>query len=153
MSDDIMNLNIEKSRIPILTGAFICLSLIISFWLIPGPSIPVSPEDATDYPWSLVSPDKERNLEDAFQFLIRRQPWGEETAEPGTISQITWRLSGIVRVAGKRFALIEMKDELIRFAEGETLPDGEVLQKIGDTFVEIGTQENRRKIWLYEENQ
>lgn len=147
-----MNQIKEKYRIPILTGVFICLSLLISFWLVPGPSIPVRPEDAADYPWSLVSPDKEKNLEGAFQFLIRRQPWGEESAESGTVFQISWRLSGIVRISGKCFALVEMKDELIRFTEGETLPDGEILRKIGDTFVEIGTEADRRKIWLYEEN-
>ncbi len=144
-----MNQIFGNFRNPLLAGLFLSLSLAISLWLAPGPSMPVSFEKKDNLPWDILFPDNRKTLDESFQSLIRRQPWGEKDIELQKSKAEQWRFIGVVRESGTRFALIESADEVRRYVQGEMLPDGQTLHRIGDNQIEVQKGNDIRVIKLY----
>ncbi|MDM8524805.1 hypothetical protein QUF80_15665 [Desulfococcaceae bacterium HSG8] len=140
----------QKTHIPLSFGLFICFSLAISLWLVPVPSEQPVPDETPAFPWSPLSPGREKNPEKAFRTLMRLQPWGGENADSEASAPVSWGLKGLVSISGERFALIETGDNRVhRYACGDILPDGGILHAVGEDFVKVRIGEDTRVIRLY----
>lgn len=138
-----MNLLTGKFRIPVLTGAFLIFAFSISLWLSPKPSSLVDMRQAEDFPWAMLSTEKGKNLDAAFQTLVRLLPWGGENNEPKSRKQTWWQFRGVVQEADKHFALIETEDKKTgRYVQGDVLPGGEILKSVHKSHIEVQFEDN-----------
>jgi len=132
---------------PLLAGVFLLFAFSISLWLAPRPSSLVDMRQAEDFPWSVLSVEKGKNLEDAFQTLLSRQPWGCENNEAKSQKQTGWQFRGVVREPDRHFALIETEDKKTgRYVQGDVLPGGEILKSIHSSYIEVQFEGN---IYVY----
>lgn len=138
----------NKKKIRSLTGTalFLFFSAGISFWLVPVPPAPNLLEKTEDFPWSLIYPDKEKNLGNAFQTLIRRKPWGEKVSKARTIR---WGFRGVIREGKEYIALIESENKVLRCISGDILPGGDVLQCVGSDHIEVYVRDKPQIFRLY----
>jgi len=144
------NLILGKFRNPLSAVLFLSLSVAISLWLSPGPSMPVNFENKENLPWDILFPDNRKTLDESFQSLIRRQPWGEKDIELQKSKADQWQFIGVVNESGRRFALIESANEVRRYVQGEILPDGQVLHRIGDNQIEVQKGQDIRRLKLHQ---
>jgi len=133
-----MNSKNGKSQKIIYRILFLFFSTGISFLLIPVPEPPISlKEKEAVSSWSLPSLERRDNIDMAYQSILQKQPWGKEKSDLQNAPPDTWRLSGIVRISGQRFALIKINDKIQRCKAGDKLPCGEVLQAVYDDSVHL----------------
>ncbi len=97
----------------------------------------------------MLSLDKGRNLDKALQTL-HRHLWGEETEALQASRAAWWRFRGVVRTAEKRVALIESKEGVERFTQGDPLPGGETLHAVHDDHIEVKVGDDIREFRLYD---
>jgi hypothetical protein len=96
-----------------------------------------------DFPWTMLSVEKGKNLDEAFQILVRQQPWGCENNEAKSRKQKWWQLRGVVREGDKHFALIETEDKKTgRYIQGDVLPGGEILKSVHSSYIEVQFEDN-----------
>ncbi|GEM_PF-5458114 len=145
-----MNQIFGKFRNPLLAGLFLSLSLAVSLWLSHGPSMPVNFENKENLPWDILFPDNRKTLDESFQSLIRRQPWGEKDIELQKSKSEQWRFIGVVKESGTRFALIESADEVRRYVQGEMLPDGQILRRVGEGQIEVQKGQDILRLKLHQ---
>ncbi len=130
---------------------FLSFSTGISFWLIPMPEQRLSLKETESISWQLPLLERKDNLDTAYQTIIQKQPWGKEKNGLQNAPSDTWRLSGVVRISGQRFALIKIGDKIQRYKAGDKLPGGQLLQAVHDDSVHLQTEGNMvRVIKLYQ---
>lgn len=144
-----MNQIFGKFSNPLLLGLFLSLSVAISLRLSPGPSMPVGFENKENLSWDILFPDNRKTLDESFQILIIRQPWGESDMELQKSKAEQWQFVGLVHESGRGFALIESANEVRRYVQGEMLPDGQVLHRIGDNQIQVKNMQHIHTLKLY----
>jgi len=146
-----MNSGSGKSQKIIYWILFLSFSIGISFWLIPLPEPLISLKETESISWQSPSLDKKDNLDVAYQTIIQKQAWGKEKTDLQNAPSDTWRLSGVVRISGQRFALIKTGDKIQRYKAGDILPGGDVLKAVHDDSVHVQTEGDMlRAVKLYQ---
>ena len=136
---------------PALLALLVLLASGGAFWLAPGPADDTEATQHGENPWALPTLPPREAPEQAHQRLQQLQPWGKSGATAMAGSTATgWRLRGVVRLEGQRYALVEVGGKVRRYGVGEALPLGEKLLSVqADRIeIEIPTAE-RRLVVLY----
>lgn len=135
----------------ILPLLFLLISVSVSFWFGPVPPVENQTVEPDATPWSLPAPDPSGQLDGVYEYLVRRSPWRGVSRIDSPSPEIPggWRLCGIVRRDNRRFALIEVDDQILRFAMGADLPGGDVLIGIADDRIEIHNETSTEIVPMY----
>lgn len=126
--------------------------IVAGLALISIPTINAERADAID--WILPDVDDKPLDAGVTTELANMQWWGDrEDAKPGQDSsnasatsstrKVDWFFRGVVDVSGKRFALIakDAASPVERFAKGDALPGGEVLESIESQSIRFSLQQ------------
>lgn len=116
-------------------------------WLVPSPPRFDTTADNTMAQWTLPPLGDQVAREEAYQTLLRVQPWGRKVEQK--VEVIPWRFYGVMDVGSKQYALVGQGDQVHRYGVGDTLPQGEKVVTIGKGSIELTTPNGARTVYLY----